>query len=161
MSLIVCNSGPLIALGKIGQVDLLRELFGFVMVVPVVKQEVEHGGRSGEASDVFIRNPWIEIRPTRGAVDPLLSAVLDAGEAATITLANDVGASLVLIDETKARKIAANVFKLPVIGTGRVLVEAKRAGLIQAVKPWVETLRAKGYWLSDAIVRQLLVQASE
>lgn len=161
MSLIVCNSGPLIALGKIGQVDLLRELFGFVVVVPVVKQEVEQGGRCGEASDVFVRNPWIEVRPTRGAVDPLLSAVLDAGEAATITLANDVGASLVLIDETKARKIAANVFKLPVIGTGRVLVEAKRAGLIQAVKPWVEMLRAKGYWLSDAIVRQLLVQASE
>jgi len=57
-----------------------------------------------------------------------------------------------LIDEKKARKIARIIFGLKVIGSARVLVEAKRQGLIQNVGNLLEELRKKGYWLHDDII---------
>lgn len=91
----------------------------------------------------------------------MLTAVLDAGEAATIALATQERAALVLMDEAKGRRVARDIYGLRVIGTGRVLVEAKRAGLITHVGPLIEQLRDKGYWLSNAIVAEILRQAGE
>lgn len=85
--------------------------------------------------------------------------MLDLGEAATISLAVHVSASLVLMDERKGRKIAREVYGIAVIGTGRLLVEAKRATLISSVRPAIEQMRANGYWLADNIVAEILQQA--
>jgi hypothetical protein len=57
-----------------------------------------------------------------------LRTSLDAGEAAVIGLARELNANLVLIDERKARRIARTIYRLHVIGSARVLVEAKRKG---------------------------------
>lgn len=45
MSGIVCNAGPLIALAGLGQLGLLRDLFGEVLVADEVRAEVEAGER--------------------------------------------------------------------------------------------------------------------
>jgi predicted nucleic acid-binding protein len=65
------------------------------------------------------------------------------------------------MDEARGRRVARDVYGLKVIGTGRVLVEAKRAGLIPQVAPLVSAIRASGYWLSDKIVAEILRQAGE
>ena len=41
MSRIVCNSGPLIALGMLGRLDLLKSLFDEVLVPDAVQKEIE------------------------------------------------------------------------------------------------------------------------
>jgi predicted nucleic acid-binding protein len=38
---IVSNTGPLIALASIGQFDLLRSLFGRILIPPAVRAEVQ------------------------------------------------------------------------------------------------------------------------
>ena len=38
---IVSNTGPLIALASIGQLDLLRSLFGRILIPPAVRAEVQ------------------------------------------------------------------------------------------------------------------------
>lgn len=58
-------------------------------------------------------------------MDPLLASLLDRGEAATIALALQESAALVLMDEVKGRRVARDVYGLAVIGTGRIM-----AGLI-------------------------------
>ena len=93
--------------------------------------------------------------------EPLLASLLDAGEASVIALACQSGGPLVLLDEAKGRRIARDVYGLRVVGTGRVLVEAKRAGLVTEVKPLIAAMRANGYWLSDRIVTEILRQAGE
>ncbi len=50
---------------------------------------------------------------------------------------------------------------MQVVGTGRILIEAKRAGLLAAVRPSLEAIRENGYWISDKIVAEILKQASE
>ena len=96
-----------------------------------------------------------------GKVDPLLASLLDRGEAATIALALQEAAALVLMDEVKGRRVARDVYGLAVIGTGRVLVEARRAALISEVRPLIAQMRANGYWLAETIVAEILRQAGE
>lgn len=161
MSQIVCNAGPLIALAGIGQVDLLLELFGGVVVAEEVRREVEAGGTSELGRSVFEDHSWLQTVPLAMPPDPLLTGVLDAGEAATIALALQLGATHVLMDEAKGRKVACDVYQLAVIGTGRGMVEAKKAGLVPLVRPLVEQMRSNGYWLADRIVTEIHRQAQE
>lgn len=160
MSAIVCNAGPLIALAGIGQVKLLRGLFEQVLVPPEVRAEVVAGGPGGVGADLF-RAAWLEVTPLLKTVDPLLVSLLDSGEAATIALAVEHSASMVLMDEVKERRVARNVYGLAVIGTGRLLVEAKRAALIPQVRPLLEQMRNNGYWISESIVAEILRTAGE
>lgn len=160
MSAVVCNSGPLIALGGLEQLELLQGLFERVLVAQEVQTEIEAGGRSGRGRFMFRDHAWLRTLPSPTS-EPLLSAVPDIGEAATISLAVQEKAELVLMDEVKGRKIAREVYHLSVVGTGRVLVEAKRAGLINSVRPLLQNLRSNGYWISDRIVNEVLRQAGE
>lgn len=161
MSVIVCNAGPLIALASVGKVALLNELFGEVYVAEEVRREVEAGGESGVGIDLFQKHDWLRVSAPKNPVNLSLASLLDPGEAATITLAHELHASLVLVDEAKGRKIAGDVYHLPVIGTGRVLVEAKKRGLIADVKPALDAMRSKGYWINDHIFDQILRLAGE
>ncbi len=94
---------------------------------------------------------FAEIVPSAD-VDPLLAVELDAGEASVIHTAIVRGIPLVLIDERKGRRVARRVYGLQTIGTTRVLVEAKRRGLLDAVIPALNEMRAAGYWIADDIV---------
>ena len=161
MSTIVCNAGPLIALAGIGQLGVLRDLFGEVLVPAEVQSEVEAGGTSGTGAGVFQAAPWLRVVSLVRKADLLLSSLLDGGEAATIALALESSASLVLMDEVKGRRIARDVYGLAVFGTGRLLVEAKRASLISEVRPLMERMRNNGYWMADKIVAEILRQAGE
>jgi len=67
----------------------------------------------------------------------------------------------VLIDERKARKVARTVYGLQVIGTARLLVEAKREGIIDNVNKAVQEMRQGGYWIHDDIVEFVLREAGE
>ncbi|HVT18236.1 MAG TPA: DUF3368 domain-containing protein [Thermoanaerobaculia bacterium] len=45
-----------------------------------------------------------------------------------------------MIDERRARRIAAQVYGLAVKGTAGILVEAKRAGIVSKVRPLLEDM---------------------
>jgi predicted nucleic acid-binding protein len=49
----------------------------------------------------------------------------------------------------------------PVRGTLRVLLGAKRTGLVAAVAPLIEALRATGLFLSESLVRRALAAVDE
>jgi predicted nucleic acid-binding protein len=47
------------------------------------------------------------------------------------------------------------------IGTGGLLILAKRRGLIPSISPGIQALRDSGLWLSDTLVNLLKQQAGE
>lgn len=159
--MIVCNSGPLIALGGIDRLELLRDLFGQVLVPTEVVDEWQKGGIQKTGLEALQGASWIETRAIPSPCDPLLVSLLDLGEARAIELARQLQPALLLMDEARGRRVARDVYGLQVIGTGRVLIEAKRAGLIAQVEPLVSAIREFGYWLSDKIVAEILRQAGE
>jgi uncharacterized protein len=90
-----------------------------------------------------------------------LRAELDLGEAEAIALALEKRADLVLVDERLGRR-AARALGLRVTGLLGVLAEAKRAGLIERVKPVIEDLQERaGFWISAELVSQVLSDLDE
>ena len=148
----VVNSGPLVALSIIGQLDLLPALYAECWVPQTVFNEVavagvgKPGAKSLQASDWQAR---VRVAPIP---DPLLVMELDAGEAEVISLARQLSPCMAIIDELRGRRIAQQVYGLPVKGTAGILVEARRLGLISAVRPLLLELRAAGYFIADSVI---------
>ena len=160
-SSIICNTGPIIALSILGRLSILQNLFNSVIIPEEVHREILEGGETQVGLHDYKKSNWIKVIALNTAVDPLLRSSLDAGEAAVISLARQVNADFVIIDEKKARKIARTVYKLRVIGTVRILIEAKRCGVIDKVGEDLQTLRDSGYWISDSIMDIVLNKAGE
>jgi len=158
---LICNTGPLVALSMIDRIDILQHLFELVAVPEAVHKEILEGGPINAGLSNYQKAKWIKVMTLSNPIDPLLSTSLDAGEAAVIGLARELNANLVLVDERKARKIARTIYGLHVIGSARVLVEAKRRGLIDNVGAALQAMRDGGYRLGDSIVTVALKQAGE
>jgi predicted nucleic acid-binding protein len=149
---IVSNTGPLIALAMTDHLDLLLKVFNEVIVPEAVHDEILAGGEFASGTRSYLTASWIVKRSVGTGPDSVARAVLGAGEAEVIELAIDCNADHILIDERKARKIARNVYGLRVIGSARVLVEAKRKGLIANVGNELTRMRDNGYRIHDSII---------
>ena len=137
---LVINTGPLIALERMGVLDLLERL-PFAFISPQeVRAELDAGARMGfpQISPAGVRFQRLE-----RAVPVLALAGLDSGEAAVIQLALEEGISTVVIDEWKGRR-AARAVDLRVTGSLGLLGRAKVLGLLSAVRPLVERASAAG-----------------
>ena len=93
--------------------------------------------------------------------DPLLISELGAGEASVIATAYERRAHLVVLDDRRARRIAAHAYRLQVKGTAGILVAAKRNGLVSEVRPWLESMRSQGYHLSQRLINRAAAEAGE
>lgn len=158
---VVVDAGPLIALALLDKLDLLRVLHGDVTVPAAVFAEVtgageERPGAREVAAASFLRRVHLDQPP-----DPLLLLQLGRGEAEVIALAHRQGAALVLLDDLRARRVAAHAYGLQVRGTAGLLVAARRAGAVEAVRPLLEQIRADGYRLSDALVDRACREVGE
>ena len=160
--IVVADAGPLIALGRLRKLELLAGVFEKVIVPPAVLDEMQYRADLADAQAIFAARQSgllvVDGSPGEPAILPS-DANLGVGEAAAICLAAALGHG-VLMDEKLGRAVAEKL-KLSVIGTVGVLLIARRRGLIPAVKPLLEELRASGHHLSTALIQEALHQAGE
>ncbi len=90
----------------------------------------------------------------------LLREDMDAGESEAIILARELNAAYVLIDEAIARR-KVRLIGLRMVGTLGLLLMAKEAGLISAVKPALRELRQTDFRMSSRLYREVLGKAGE
>lgn len=137
--IVVSDASPIIGLAAVGELDLLRQLYGAVHIPQAVYEEIV-AGEAGPGAYEIRTMAWIQIAEVRDI--PLVQALsveLDVGEAEAIALAVEMNADLVLIDERRGRRVARRHHQT-VIGVLGVLVEAKRQGAVPAVKPLLDAL---------------------
>jgi predicted nucleic acid-binding protein len=65
-----------------------------------------------------------------------------------------------MVDDKAARR-CAKTLGIRTLGTGGMLVLAKRRGLIESVSDALATLRTVGLWMSDELVDLFLEEAGE
>ena len=158
--MIVADTGPIIAFARLGRLDLLRDVVGHLTIPTAVYEElVGHGSHRPGAADVAASD-WIRQRAvTHRTVLAELPTALHAGEREAIALAHELNAQL-LIDEERGRT-SALTRGLSVIGSLRVLADAKQQGRITAARPIAEQLRGAGYWIDEDVIRVFLQEIGE
>ena len=159
--IVVSDTTPLSELSKVGQLILLREVFGQVIVPQEVYDEVTSGTHPGVAA--VESATWIEVRSVQDASQVVAlreSTKIHLGEAAAIILAEELGAQQVLIDDLRARRVA-KARLLPVTGTIGTLLLAKEQGMIAQVKPILDDLIALGKRISPQLYQAVLAIAQE
>lgn len=156
----VVNSSPLIVLGKAGCLDLLPRLAGLLVVPAAVVREVTV--RKEEASLIaFLEtSSLLQIEPDGELRHEVLAWDLGNGESQAISMAAQLGAARVVLDDLEARR-CANAMNIRVIGSLGVVVMAKQKGLIAEAKPVVERLRRVGLYLDDGLVTKALGMVGE
>lgn len=159
--IVAADASPLITLASIGAFDLLRELFGHIVVTTAVRNEVLAGGtRPGvQQLSAAVEKGWAVIVETEPTGAPYRRR--GAGEASVLALARvHRGPSLLLVDDPLARSQARALGK-PNTGVVGILLMAKRRGLIPEVGPLLLRLKASGFRLSDQVVGDALAEAGE
>jgi predicted nucleic acid-binding protein len=156
---VILNNTPLVALWSLDQLALLRELFTEVLIPPAVHEEflaIERPARQVALTDA----PWIKITPLTNPRLALAYAGLDKGEAEVLTLANELSARLVIMDERKGRRYVRRL-GFPLTGTLGILLTAKQNGLIPSLSPLIERLLEEGLFLAPELVEKALSLAQE
>ena len=152
----VVNASPLISLERIGQVALLGRLAKEVVLPSAVIAEVGTGSRALLPAQL---GPHRVV--TAPAIHPVVAAWdLGPGESEVVSCAAASPGKVAVIDDRAARNCAA-ALGVRTIGTLRVLLNAKAAGLISAIRPLLEGLRAGGLFLSEELVEKVLKLAGE
>jgi predicted nucleic acid-binding protein len=150
--IVVADSSSLIALNQIGRLDILRQLYPNVLVPPAVAREITRS---------VVRPNWISRQPLAQPIDSdILSAKLGPGETEAISLARELNALWVVLDDRPARHCAARL-SLPVIGTVGVLRAAKLHGLLPVLRPDFEELLRLGFHLSLTVAEEILAGVGE
>ena len=156
---VVVNSSPLIVLFRSGQADLLPRLFKEIVVPEQVYAEILAGGEDDAAKTALPLTEWV----TRKKVEitlPVAAWNLGNGESAVFSHAVKASGYRAVVDDLAARR-CARAFGIQTLGTGGLLVLAKRRGLIVSVGERVKRLRDAGLYLSETIVQLLISQAGE
>ncbi len=157
--IVVSNSSVIIALARICRLDLLEKLFRKIIVPEAVWREVTVEGKPGR--EKVLRAGFIRVEEVHDRkLAMLLKEFVDDGEAEAITLALEVDADILLIDEHEARNLAKKL-GLQIMGTLGVLALAKHRGLIPEVKPIVDRLMESGFWVSRRILEKFLKELGE
>jgi uncharacterized protein len=158
--MIVADAGPIIAYARMGRLDLLRRVVGELVIPDAVFQELTGQGHERPGAAEVTNAKWIRRHAVsdQAAVDRL-PRVLHRGEREAIVLAQELGAQL-LIDEQRGRNMAA-ARGLEVVGSLRILADAKRLGFIDRTKPLLDAILAAGYWIDEGLIRAFLDDQGE
>ncbi len=148
---VICDAGPLIALACVDELELLRELFGTVLLPPAVRDE-RLAGRGADVERIrqalgegrlriaSLRKPAAERSPSLGK-----------GETEAIWLALETDDALLVVDDRLARRYAL-ARGIRIVGTVRLLDMAERRGLIRDAEPLIRRMSASGYRISPGLL---------
>lgn len=160
--IVVSDTSALVVLCALGQADLLRGLFGEVVIPPAVAREFARSRELAGRSRVLALPASVRVQaPAHPFTPPPGAAPLHSGELEALALAVELRADLLLMDERAGRAQAMSM-GLHVTGVVGVFIRAKRAGLIRSVGGLMQRAADEcDFWLDDAFVDHVLASVGE
>ena len=147
---IISDTSCLILLDKIQELNLLKKLFGEIVVTQEIvdefKMDLPYWFKIGNASNKTYQK--------------ILEASLDKGEASAIAYAIEQQDCLLIIDDQKGRKYAEQL-GIKITGTLGVIIDAKLTGHIKSVKRLLVKIKKTDFRLSLELEKRTLEKAGE
>ncbi len=158
--IIIVDTSPLFYLHRLGLLEVLKKLYGNIIVPESVKKELEEGQMQGEDVPELGTYPWIKITSVSTPKYLKLIADLGPGESEVLAFATNHPSALLILDDKLARRIAEmQGFRLT--GTAGVLLKAKQKQLIPALQPILEKLLKLNFRLKPDLVKAIIELAGE
>ncbi|RYD87481.1 MAG: DUF3368 domain-containing protein [Sphingobacteriales bacterium] len=149
-SIVISDTSCFIILSKIGELNILKDLYSKVYTTTVIAEEY---------GDVL--PDWVEVvHISDENKQRLLEIQIDKGEASALVFALENPGSIIILDDNKARKIALQL-GITITGTFGVIVKAKLNGIIPTVKPIIDKIRQTNFRISLIVEEEILRQAGE
>lgn len=149
--LVVADASPLIGLDRVGALELPPAVFGPLSAPPAVLREF--GAQPDWLHFASVDHVQDEVRELR-------EQRFGPGEAEVLAYAFDRPETVVLLDERRARVVAARR-GVTVVGTVGVVLRAWDMGRLGRVRPVLEALVASGFRLSTELYDGALRYAGE
>ena len=146
---IVSDASCLILFHKIGEIDLLHKVYGQIIITDTVSKE--------------FRRPlpdWVLVQNPKTNLHEGLISFLDAGEATSIALAVELTDALLIIDESKGRRVAKEL-GVQITGSLGSIVAAKEKGILQSVKLIIDKIKKTNFRISDDLLNKILQLVNE
>lgn len=157
--IIISNTTPLNYPVLIEQQDVLRALFGRVIIPQGVLEELQRDKTPRAVKEwIAIRPEWLEVRTVQNISVHELNS-LDAGEREAILLAEEISANALLMDDKDGRKEAAKR-SMVVIGTLGVLEQAAERDLIDLTEA-IDRLRQTTFRAPKEVIEAMLERGLE
>lgn len=158
--IVVSDTTPLISLLKIEHLDLLKKLFGNVLIPQAVYEALTVDERFGMEAEQLRQKEFIKVCPVKNveSVSILKRATgLDQGESEAIVLTDEMKADLLLMDEARGRAVSDEM-GFRIMGTIGVLMAAyeERELTSDEVKECVSDLQRTGRHIGQRHYQMLL-----
>lgn len=159
----IINASPLIIIGKLNNIEIIKRLYSSIEITDSVYQEVVINGMKKNSRDALIVNEHINNKDIKVCKldDKFIEKArkietiygIDIGEAETIALALQLNKKEAIIDEIAARE-TAKAFGIKPIGTLRVLLNAYKSNLIteEEIKELVKEMENSKYRFSPRVL---------
>lgn len=146
--IVVSNSTAIINFSEVGHLEILRSLFGDIIIPQQVFQELK-----GYTREIIQDCRWIKVKELQShkSYKYLTNTInLHAGEAAAILLALELDANYLVLDETHARKVAPSILKsTKIISTIQILKIAAERKIIKNHLNILRDMYQAGYYPSS------------
>ncbi len=149
-SIVIADTSCFILLDKVTELHLLQKVFGTVTTTQDIANEFR--------KELPV---WVKIETVvNKEYQFLLQLEVDNGEASAIALAAEKQNALLILDDNKARKLAA---RLDILYTGTlgIILKAKQSGVIPSIRPILQKIQLTNFRLSERNYQEILSLANE
>ena len=160
-STIICDTTVWLYLGRTQQHSLLSSLYETIFVTEMVCLELDVGRLTRPDTLDPRQLSWVTVVKVESEeIANLPSNELGRGELSVIVSARRHHLSIVGLDDLEARKFAKNL-GLKIVGTPGILIQAKKMGFLQAVRPVLEQLKQSVFYISQPLFDHILALVGE
>jgi predicted nucleic acid-binding protein len=145
--IVISNSSPLIALSRVGRLNILREMFGKIHIPEAVYREtVLQGSYHSQKRDIQKAVDERFVIVGKPKTSRSFRRTIDLGERGVLNLAFDMKADILLIDDKKARNEAKEL-GFRIAKTSALLRRAEKMNLIASYDDILSELEKSGIYL--------------
>ena len=157
---VICDTSPIQYLYQLQLIDIIPKLANKVYVPFAVVEEIKTGHSLGVNLPKIEDLDWVTVRrPISELALPLVSN-LGPGETEVLMLALEMKEAVVVLDDALAREIAETL-ELRLTGTLGLLLDAKKAGFVPALRPLLDKLQSLRFRLAPRTYSAVLCLSGE